>query len=138
MKFRITYLALCLAALTASATSLHARGPETADEDSCYRTIPDCLATQSALKDDSEFLLKITNQCGGGVYLRYCLERTDKVPHCGSTGLGAGKSTWPAVTSTHNGTGRFHLQWVGVLRGSMAWVCAGKVPTWQDPPTFHD
>lgn len=120
--------AAALLALAVAPEAAWAEGPGTADEDSCYYTRPNCVSGDMNLRNDGEGRLKLTNNCGGRIYLKYCLERTGgRSPYCGATGLGAGNSTWPAVTSTYNATGSWRIAWIGVLRDSKDWVCSHKV-----------
>lgn len=132
MTFRRS-LILASVALGLGSPNAWAGGPQSADKDSCYVTVGDCVSVREKWMSDGEFRLQITNNCGGRIYYKYCFEKKNRnYPSCGASGLRRGESSWPAVTSTYNGTGRWRIEWVGSLRQSSDWVCAGKVPDWGD------
>jgi hypothetical protein len=127
MKRSILFAALLALLLASAGDDARAqRGPQSADEDSCYDTIADCVVAKARHKGE-QFLVQFTNNCGGRVVMEYCLQRTEgRRPDCGQTGLGQGKSTWPEVTSTYNATGRYRWTWTGVLQADNDWVCFSK------------
>jgi hypothetical protein len=58
-----------------------------------------------------------------------CNDKKNGTKDCGSTGLKGGKTTkW----STYNATGEYNWKFVGVVKSSKDWVCAGKVSGWHD------
>ena len=122
-----------------SANAQSLQGPENADEDGCFTAGDRCVSVKSEFRGKGEyreFRIQMTNNCRARLYIKYCFERTDGKASCRATGLRPGRSTLPGVTSTYNGTGRYSVNWVGVLQPSKDWVCAGKVEGWNDPTTF--
>lgn len=106
------------------------------DEDSCWdgRTSGggDCVVVDDASWSqytDGQFKVRYKNICDHRVYVRYCNGRENGSEDCGATGIGAGRtSSW----STYNASGEYSYNWIGVERGSMDWVCSGKVSGWHD------
>ena len=134
-KTLLAAFALCglmIGAVADSARSELGEGPQNTDEDSCYKPIGECVTGKTEWKGD-QYFAQFTNNCGGRVVIHYCFEQKDgSRPHCGQTGLGQGKSTWPEATSTYNGTGKVRWSWMGVLQGDKDWVCTSKVEGWHD------
>ena len=103
------------------------------DEDSCWdgrtSTGGDCIVVHETKWSGDQFIAKYKNICDHRIYIRYCNTRNNGSEDCGASGIGAGRvSSW----ATYNATGEYHYNWIGVERGSMDWVCAGKVNGWND------
>lgn len=135
MKTMIAALAVCGLILLSTSSAQSRQGPENADEDSCYNTADRCVSARSS-RDGNRIELTVTNNCRGRIYIKYCLERTGgQSPKCGSRGLEVGESTEYGAY-TVSGTGRYTVDWVGVLEDDKDWRCSGKLPYWNDPPNF--
>ena len=142
--------------------------PDNPDDDGCWipctpdpsdpsRCLPDSLGTPACVNDQTywhtafgstQFILKLTNNCGGRLYATICVEKHCDTNFarsslcrngeatwwsCGATGLRAGKSTsWNAYEGEDGATGGAWWRAVGSNRPGSDWVCNDLIPDWDD------
>ncbi len=100
------------------------------DADGCSATRSSCVSGSGEWTSSGALKLRLTNNCGKRIYIKFCNERDGESPDCGASGLSAGRST---TWTTHDATGRNQWTWVGSARTSKDWVCSEKVDGWNDP-----
>ena len=102
-----------------------------ADEDSCWNPPKWCLKSSFRWSkyDKGKLIVTYHNVCQHHMYLRMCNTRIDGSEDCGASSISAGKKkNW----STYKFDGKYTYKWVGSIKGSKDWVCAGKVLGWSD------
>ena len=123
---------LCGAVITVFSLASFANSYQVnADEDSCWNPPKWCLESSSRWSkyDKGKLIVTYHNVCQHRMYLRMCNTRVDGSEDCGASGISAGKKkNW----STYKSDGKYTYKWVGSIKGSKDWVCAGKVSGWND------
>lgn len=101
-----------------------------ADKDSCWRPPSWCVKVEKTRWRGDNFRVTYRNVCQHRVYIRYCNQYKTGKWSCGATGIGGGRASgW----DTYKANGRYQYRFIGVLKGSKDWVCAGKVRNWHEP-----
>lgn len=101
------------------------------DSDGCYAVSSGCITSQSEWKNDN-FIVRLANNCGKRVYIRYCVRATNGKAECGAEGVSPGRRAVSTMYRAHSSGSQSWIA-VGSTKGSMDWVCAGKVNGWNDP-----
>jgi hypothetical protein len=104
---------------------------QAADSDGCYAVNPGCISNQSGWKN-GKFVVRLSNNCGARIYLRYCVRTTNGRGACEASGVAAGRRQ---VSTMYSADSSGSLSWrvVGSNRGMKDWVCADKFDGWNDP-----
>lgn len=115
-------------------------GWRNADEDTCYRLstadVESGIEYVSEWRQNGDLMVTIRNNTGGRIYVSLRVEAPalgfDGIDRAGS-GIAPGDAWRRRTFAAHKPTGRIHWRAYGALRGSMDWVCAGKLPWFNDP-----
>lgn len=108
------------------------------DEDGCFATADNCVTGRTEWgtgMNSDRYYLRLTNNCSARVYVRACMRMANGSPRCGAFGINPGETHNFNWNNAHE-SGDVTWTWIGSVRGSSDWVCAGKVPGWSENPDF--
>lgn len=112
------------------------QSPEHADEDGCWQPPEGCVATTAHLEGE-RLVARVTNNCAGDVYVRFCSETPEELgDYCGEGYIRAGEWNGWTVDVERKPTGRTEWKLVGLNAHENDLVCAGKVEGWDAPPDY--
>jgi len=121
---------LSLMVLSSSAYSDYA---SSVDSDGCWDALnekgDECVVVDRTKWDDTKFRVYYKNTCAHRVYARMCNGRKEGNPDCGSSGIQPGDTK---QYYTYKASGEYTFITVGAVKPSSDWVCAGRVPNWND------
>lgn len=98
--------------------------------DGCYTPNNSCIRNESGWKD-GKFFVRLRNECGGRIYLKYCVSNNKGGKSCEASGVQPGKRQ---VSPMYQAAENTSVSWIytGSKRGVKDWVCSGKVSSWHD------
>lgn len=120
---------LLAAAIATLAFHGHASA-QNADRNGCYNPARQCVRGEVQWLEGGRLLsARMTNNCPGRIYIRFCNLRRNGTQDCGADGLAPGRTK---VWSTYNAVrpARSGYRYTGSLKGGSDFICAGKVPGW--------
>lgn len=133
-RIMIAFIRLSLSAfaLIGAATVADRAAAQTADRNGCYTPPRQCVRGEVLWLEGGRLLTaRMTNNCPGRIYIKFCNLRRNGTQDCGADGLAPGRtkawSTYNAVRPARSG-----YRYTGSLRGGSDWVCAGRVPGWNN------
>lgn len=103
---------------------------------SCWNPPDNCVAATPQWSND-RFIVTLTNNCLGRIYVKWCYEVKDSMkPDCYSTSLEVGKHT--GGLDSKRRTGRYKVLYTGVHESGHEWSCSDRVPGWKAEWNFVD
>lgn len=109
------------------------------DADGCYGTASGCLVGRTEWgtgMNSNRYFLRLTNNCGGRVYVRACMLMANGEDLCGQFAISAG-ATYNYNSIGADSRGLVSWQWIGSAQSSKDWVCALRVSGWTDRPRYR-